>query len=46
MNGCGGVRDTRHVWKLFARKSGDPARPLPEGKRKQGGIDEGENPKN
>jgi len=32
------------VWKLFARESGGPVSPLSGGKRKQGGIDEGENP--
>jgi hypothetical protein len=37
---------TMHVKKLFARESGDPVSSLPGGKRKQGGIDEGENPKN
>jgi hypothetical protein len=30
------------VWKLIARESGDPASTLPKGKRKQGGVDEGE----
>jgi hypothetical protein len=44
MNGCGGVKEPEHAWKLFARESGDPASPLPVGKRNQGGIDEGENP--
>jgi len=39
MTGCGGVVELEHVWKLFARESGDPARTLPGGKRKQGGID-------
>lgn len=42
----GGVKEPEHVWKLFARESGDPARTLPGGKRKQDGINEGENPKN
>ena len=32
------------MWKLFARESGVPVSTLSGGKRKQGGIDEGENP--
>jgi hypothetical protein len=46
MVGCGGAKEPQHVWKLFARESGDPAQSLSGGKRKQGGINEGENPKN
>jgi hypothetical protein len=46
MAGYGGVKEPEHVWKLIARESGDPASALAKGKRKEGGINEGENPKN
>jgi len=46
MVGYGGIRGQLHVWKLFTRESGDPAGSLAKGKRKEGGVNEGENPKN
>ena len=46
MVGFGGVRDLQHVRTLSTRESGDPASSLAKGKRKEGGVNEGENPKN
>jgi len=46
MVGYGGIRGQLHVWKLSTRESGDPAGSLAKGKRKEGGVNEGENPKN
>ena len=45
MVGFGGVRDLAHVWMLSTWKSGDPASSLINGKRQEGGINEGENPR-
>ncbi len=46
MVGFDGVRDLAHVWMLSTRESGDPVSSLIKGKREEGGINEGENPKN
>ncbi len=46
MVGYGGIKDQQHVWTLSTRESGDPASSLAKGKRQEGSINEGENPKN
>ncbi len=46
MVGYGGIRDQQHVWKHSTRESGDPVSSLTKGNWKEGGVNEGENPKN
>ncbi len=46
MEDFGGVEELSHGQTLFTRESGGPASSLAKGKRQEGGINEGENPKN
>ncbi len=40
MAGCSGVKDLRHVLKLYTRESGDPVSTLTKGKWSEGSISE------